>query len=49
MQRSGKKTRKKDELLEGNVKLISRVKEGEGGKGEKKERKAAKEVYTLTR
>lgn len=49
MQRSGKKRRKKDELLEGNVKLISRVKEGGGGGGEKKERKAAKEVYTLTR
>lgn len=48
MQRSGKKRRKKDELLEGNVKLISRVKEG-GREGEKKERKAAKEVYTLTR
>lgn len=44
-----KREEKKDELLEGNVKLISRVKEGERGKGEKKERKAAKEVYTLTR
>lgn len=38
------KKKKEGELLEGNVELISR---GEGG--EKEERKAAKEVYTLTR
>lgn len=48
MQRSGRKKgkekKKEGELLEGNVELISR-----GGGGEKEERKAAKEVYTLTR
>lgn len=42
MQRSGKKRRKKDELLEGNVKLISRVKEGEGGKEKRKKEKLQK-------
>lgn len=38
------KKKKEGELLEGNVELISR----RGGR-EKEERKAAKEVYTLTR
>lgn len=39
------KKKKEGELLEGNVELISR----RGGGREKEERKAAKEVYTLTR
>lgn len=43
-ERKEKKKRKEGELLEGNVELISR----RGGR-EKEERKAAKEVYTLTR
>lgn len=38
------KKKKEGELLEGNVELISR----RGGR-EKEERKAVKEVYTLTR
>lgn len=42
MQRSGKKRRKKDELLEGNVKLISRVKEGGGGEEKRKKEKLQK-------
>lgn len=42
MQRSGKKRRKKDELLEGNVKLISRVKEGGEGERRKERKKSCK-------
>lgn len=37
-----KREEKKDELLEGNVKLISRVKEGEGGKEKRKKEKLQK-------
>lgn len=37
-----KREEKKDELLEGNVKLISRVKEGGGGEEKRKKEKLQK-------
>lgn len=40
MQRSGKKRRKKDELLEGNVKLISR-----GGRRKERKKSCKRGVY----